>query len=135
MTTKEIEAELKGLDEDQLRLLRNILKSGGDYPAGAAQHHTGQQALLNLKKNGFIEWVDDWRDHVRLTTKAHTANELTYECPLCVKTHNGGIWGQDLSLCKECLRESRESHEAELGEARTMRQRAEHDFIVSMKRH
>ena len=131
MNKQIIEAELKGLDKDQLRLLRTMLKSGGDYPAGA-ENHIDQHALLNLIKNEFIEWVDDWREHVRLKEKAHTANELTYECPICVKAHNGGIWGQDLSLCEECLRESRESHEAESDEARKMR---EHDFIVSMKRH
>jgi hypothetical protein len=134
MNKQIIEAELKRLDEDQLRLLRTMLKSGDDYSAGA-DNHIDQQALLNLIKNDFIEWVDDWRDHVRLKAKAHSANKLTYECPLCVKTHNGGIWGQDLSLCEECLRESRESDEAELDEARKMRERAEHDFIVSMKRH
>ena len=110
MNKEIIESELKKLDEDPLRLLRKMLENSSDYPVSDAQNHIDRQALLNLIANEFIEWVDDWRSHVRLTTKAHAANKLIYECPLCAKTHNGGIWKKDLSLCSDCIKDSREHH-------------------------
>ena len=60
---------------------------------------------------------------------------MIYECPQCGCAHSGGRFEKDLSLCLGCIKDGKENHKAIVDDERRMRERAENDFILSMKRH